>query len=328
MANLKKNNDMAVSPIVATLVLIVVAVIGAVAVGTIMGTFSSDVSKQANTGQASSAAQTDILIAGSTTIQPAMNLIAADYMAANPQVHINVQGGGSGAGLSAIANGVADIGMFSQAMDTKQLAAYPNVHQYTVGYGGVVPIINSGGVSGLFNKTANVSTSDLEAVFANDYTGAVGTTFGITSTVVRSDVSGTADSFATLIGAGNIYAATNSTVSAQNGNGALVTQVKATAHSIGFTDLDYALTATGIQILDYTGTQPGAAYDYKGVRDAENGVANTQNFPKAAVRPLELLTNGPASSTQNNIIQFVQSPNEAAQFHSINLVHISDIVTL
>ena len=92
MANLKKNNDMAVSPIVATLVLIVVAVIGAVAGGTIMGTFSSDVSKQANTGQAASAAQTDILIAGSTTIQPAMNLVAADYMAANPGVHINVQG--------------------------------------------------------------------------------------------------------------------------------------------------------------------------------------------------------------------------------------------
>ena len=34
-----KENEHAVSPIVATLVLIVVAVVGAVAVGTIMGTF-------------------------------------------------------------------------------------------------------------------------------------------------------------------------------------------------------------------------------------------------------------------------------------------------
>ncbi len=33
----RMNNDMAVSPIVATLILIVVAVIGAVAVGTIIG---------------------------------------------------------------------------------------------------------------------------------------------------------------------------------------------------------------------------------------------------------------------------------------------------
>ena len=71
-ANKKRmNHDMAVSPIVATLVLIVVAVIGAVAVGTIMGTFSSDVSKQANAGQAASASQTQVLVAGSTTLQPA-----------------------------------------------------------------------------------------------------------------------------------------------------------------------------------------------------------------------------------------------------------------
>ena len=46
MAN--KNNELAVSPIVATLVLIVVAVIGAVAIGPVLGTFSTDVSKQAS----------------------------------------------------------------------------------------------------------------------------------------------------------------------------------------------------------------------------------------------------------------------------------------
>jgi len=44
------NNDEGVSPIVATLVLIVVAIIGAAAVGLIMGTFSSQVSDQANAG--------------------------------------------------------------------------------------------------------------------------------------------------------------------------------------------------------------------------------------------------------------------------------------
>src|SRR5208283_4862293 len=95
-ANMKRmNNEMAVSPIVATLVLIVVAVIGAVAVGTIMGTFSSDVSKQASAGQASTASQTQLTIAGSTTIQPAMQLVANDFMAANPGYKISVQGGGS-----------------------------------------------------------------------------------------------------------------------------------------------------------------------------------------------------------------------------------------
>ena len=336
MANLKKNNDMAVSPIVATLVLIVVAVIGAVAVGTIMGTFSSDVSKQANTGQAASAAQTDILIAGSTTIQPAMNLVAADYMAANPGVHINVQGGGSGAGLSAVANSVADLGMFSQAMDTQQLAAYPNVHQYTIGYGGVVAIVNNK----LANSTTaytNVSIADLKTVFTTGSTSSTTTLpTGINTVEIRSDVSGTADSFGSLIGDTTIYDTSKGQV-ANNGNGAEVTAVAGNANAIGFTDLDYALTATGITVLPYVGTpstdgtlpsKTWPAYTWQSVRDAKNGVANTLNFPTGAIRPLELLTNGPASSTQNTIIQFVQSFNEAAQFHSINLVHISDIVTL
>lgn len=91
MANLKHmNNDMAVSPIVATLVLIVVAVIGAVAVGTIMGTFSSDVSKQANSGDASGAASTELIIAGSTTVLPASEEITKIYMAAHPGVKLTV----------------------------------------------------------------------------------------------------------------------------------------------------------------------------------------------------------------------------------------------
>ena len=317
----RKNNDMAVSPIVATLVLIVVAVIGAVAVGTIMGSFSSDVSKKASAGQAGDASSTDVLIAGSTTIQPAMNLIAADFMAQNPGVKLNVQPGGSGAGLSSVANGVANIGMFSQAMDKAQLTAYPTVKEFKVGYGGVVAIIPTTGTNGV------LGLGDLNNIFSNVYTGANATAMGITSTVVRSDVSGTADSFQTLIGVGNIYSTANATVSAQNGNGALVTKVGATAGSIGFTDVDYAATSTVVKMVQYGGT-PSNAYTWQGIRDSYNGVANTQNFPKAAIRPLELLTLGNPDAISSAIIQFTQSPTEAAQFHSIGLVHISDIVTL
>ena len=118
-ANMKRmNNEMAVSPVVATLVLIVVAVIGAVAVGTIMGSFSTQVSKQANAQGAASASQTDILIAGSTTVEPASIVLANDYMTANPGIKITVQGGGSGVGVSAVGQGIVDIGASSSAIST------------------------------------------------------------------------------------------------------------------------------------------------------------------------------------------------------------------
>jgi phosphate transport system substrate-binding protein len=324
-----KNNDMAVSPIVATLVLIVVAVIGAVAVGTIMGSFSSDVSKKASAGQAGDASSTDVLIAGSTTIQPAMNTVAADFMAANPGVKLNVQPGGSGAGLASVAAGVANIGMFSQAMDANQIKAYPTVKQYIIGYGGVVAIVNS---ANAFTATGNVTPAQLGAVYnSGDFTGVNGAvTTPITKAITRSDVSGTADSFATLCGITNIYSTSNSAITAANGNGAMVTAVKAdtVGTTIGFTDLDYALTTSGISYFRFVGTPVTTAYDYKGVADAKNGVTDAEHFPAAAVRPLELLTLGNPDAISSAIIQFTQSPNEAAAFHSINLVHVSDIVTL
>lgn len=324
-----KNNDMAVSPIVATLVLIVVAVIGAVAVGTIMGSFSSDVSKKASAGQAGDASSTDILIAGSTTIQPAMLLVANDFMTQNPGVKLNVQAGGSGAGLASVAAGVANIGMFSQKMDTAQIAAYPTVKEFVVGYGGVVAIVPT------TTTVTAVNATDLKALFNDGLNTGASLPTGITTLVIRSDVSGTADSFATMIGARNIYnttAAGSVTFSAQNGNGDLVKKVAGTANSLGFTDLDYALTTTTVKYLPWDfGTNGGVGtaattYTYKDVRDAKNGMKST--FPSAAVRPLELLTLGNPDAISSSIIQFTQSPTEAAQFHGINLVHVSDIVTL
>ena len=83
----------AVSPIVATLVLVVVAISGAAAVGTIMGTFSSDVSGEANTGELALASSTEILIAGSTTVQPVSELLAEAYMDDHQGIKVTVQGG-------------------------------------------------------------------------------------------------------------------------------------------------------------------------------------------------------------------------------------------
>ena len=126
-ANMKRmNNDMAVSPIVATLVLIVVAVIGAVAVGTIMGTFSS-VAKQVNTNGAAAASDSggNLLIAGSTTVYPASVILAQDYMTQNPRSKITVQQGGSGAGVSMVGQGIIDIGASSSALSSAQIPGIP-----------------------------------------------------------------------------------------------------------------------------------------------------------------------------------------------------------
>jgi len=55
-----------------------------------------------------------LTLAGSTSVQPIAELLAEHYMAAHPGTVINVQGGGSSAGIQAAVSGAADIGMSSR----------------------------------------------------------------------------------------------------------------------------------------------------------------------------------------------------------------------
>ena len=116
-ANMKRmNHDMAVSPIVATLVLIVVAVIGAVAVGTIIGyLLVRCIETGVRLAGGVCISNRDPSVAGSTTLLPAEMNLQTDYQKANPGIQVNVQGGGSGAGAASVASGISDIGAASSA---------------------------------------------------------------------------------------------------------------------------------------------------------------------------------------------------------------------
>jgi phosphate transport system substrate-binding protein len=331
-----QENDCAVSPIVATLVLIVVAVIGAVAVGTIMGSFSSDVSKHASAGQAAQSSATEVLMAGSPAMEVPMENVTDDYAAQHPGIKFEVQGGSGNAGLAMVAQGVGDFGMNYQGRNSAQKAAYPNVQEHIVGYEGVVVIVNSG-----TTVTSNVSLSDLERAFSNDFSGPT-LPVGITTAVVNTGDTGTGDTFASLIGVSNIYSTVNASTRAFDNNCPAVEYVATHPGTIGYNKLNYLLGLSNpnkidfqsnIKILTYAGTPKihetdsfWPSYTWQSVRDAKSGVSNPLNFPVKAVGSYTLLTNGQPTSLQNSIIRFTQSPDEAARFHDLNLVHVSDVV--
>ncbi|MGA9620503.1 hypothetical protein [Methanoregula sp.] len=167
----KISNELAVSPIVATLVLIVVAVIGAVAVGTIMGTFSTQVSKQASASQAASASQDEIIVAGTWYGVPAEQNLATDFERLNPGTQVNVQSGGSGEAPMAIAMSVADIGTVANSMQitTAQTThptdpMYQNLYFTQLGGRGIVFIQDQ---SGLAVPNNIVAPSDLNTLYSN-----------------------------------------------------------------------------------------------------------------------------------------------------------------
>ncbi len=347
----RMNNDVAVSPIVATLVLIVVAVIGAVAVGTIMGTFSSDVSKKASADQASSASSMEIIAAGSTTVDPVTQAIAKIYTAQNPGVKISSQATGSGAGFQAMSLGVADIGAMSEFPSTTQLSQTPNTVQYRIG-SGAVAIITNHNQSALASGTTSVTAADLNTLYTGTPSSAWNTNaFGVS----RSDSSGTADTFFKFITNGASKQSTvalNSNVVKKSGNAGVVQYVGSTDYAVGFGDFGYVYGRSDVDMLSindgiYTypgikGSASSSAWDtqYSNLTTAaqaeyRNNIEKTKTGGQAdagatynisLIHPLVYLTNGqPSNSVVKDYISFAESGAATQAFKDTHTFALSQV---
>ena len=330
---MKENAD-AVSPIVATLVLIVVAVVGAVAVGTIMGTFSSDVSKEANTGDIGSASSTEIIIAGSTTVQPASENLAKKYMDDNPSIKINVQGGGSGAGVSSVGMGIVDIGASSELSKITDAIAtgkeeYKDLKTYQIGGSAVVFVSK--------NANTGVTFADVKAAYDGaDSSGvfAAGISNITPNTVMyqRQESSGTEECVAKALG--DPYKTAKSLDSSRakqvQGNQGMLDAIKgATGSAFGFLDYGYAKDVSGITIVPIL--DGGAAASDSSIKEAltlkltsDKPSQTTTAYNVNMVRGLYYITKGEPNSIVKSFINFAQSPAGAEQIKKAGMFGISD----
>ncbi|WP_407282344.1 substrate-binding domain-containing protein [Methanolobus sp. WCC1] len=310
------NDEAGVSPIVATLVLVVVAIAGAAAVGTIMGSFSSDVSDSASAGDAMAASSTTLRLAGSTTVTPVAELIAEAYME-DRDINVDVQEGGSDAGISGALNDLIDIGMASKDV-TK--ADYPDIETHTIGYSAVVVIANNANI----NESNNVTLTDLRFMYENASAGKItlatpsagsqlaiagsGTEFTLFQ---RSDASGTEETFAKALG-GEYYNdkdVDDSSAIGASGNQGVYDKVAGTANSIGFVDYGFAKGSTEVTIIAIDNFGPVTESDIKGVLRGDDTL-----YEEDLTRPLNFLTNGEPSSLESDFIDFAMSPGSIPYF--------------
>ncbi len=85
-------------------------IISAVTIVMAMGMFAG-CAKDNTASPSPSALSGTIKVTGSTALQPLVDSIGKDFTKANPDVTVDVQGGGSGAGLTGVSNKTSDIGM-------------------------------------------------------------------------------------------------------------------------------------------------------------------------------------------------------------------------
>lgn len=78
------------------------------------------------------------IVAGSTSVQPYAEVLAEEYMILNPEAEIDIQGGGSSAGITAAETHSADIGMSSRALKEEEM----NLTYVEIAKDGLVLIVN------------------------------------------------------------------------------------------------------------------------------------------------------------------------------------------
>lgn len=186
-------------------------------------------------------AKSAIIMAGSTSVQPFAEILAESYMKLHPGASVDVQGGGSAAGIMAATSGTADIGMSSRALAGDELKLW----WVEIARDGLAVIINPK------NLLASLTLAQVRDIYAGTVTSwsLLGVTGGAIHVVAREDGSGTRASFESMI-MGKASITPRAII--QDSNGAVRQVVADDPGSIGFISL--GLVNSAVKALELDGT--------------------------------------------------------------------------
>lgn len=228
----------------------------------------------------------ELLMSGSTTVQPLAEELAAAFTKKNPDVKVNIAGGGSGVGIKDVADGKVHIGNSSRKLKPDDPAG---LVANLIGYDAVAVIVNPKcSAKNVVKK--GLSKQQLKDIFTGKIINwkDVGGKDAPIMVNSRTAPSGTLDFFSEEVLDKEAVVAT---AKKHESNGLLKQAVSQNPNAIGFISLGY---------LDKK---------VKGV--PLNGVAPTIKNAKAGkytlVRPLIMVTKGKPAGLAAEFIKFAQS---------------------
>lgn len=191
----------------------------------------------AGCGAGSGSSGDSVVIAGSTSVQPLSESMAEVYMENNPDVTIEVQGGGSGQGIKSIEEGIADIGSLSRDVKDEEKDAVGE--EFVIAKDGVAVVVNSD------VNVEDLTMEQIRAIYTGEITNwsEVGGADAEITVVTREEGSGTRGAFTELTGVltedaeGNEVDNTTKNALVQPSTGAVKETVSTTPNSIGYVSL-------------------------------------------------------------------------------------------
>lgn len=164
-----------------------------------------------------------IIIAGSTSIQPFIEKLAEHYMEQYPEIKINVQGGGSTAGIQATLNKICNIGTSSRDLKVSERG----LKVILMAVDGIAIIVHRD------NPIDNLSINDIQDIFAGKIKNwnELGGEDEEVISVTREEGSGTRGSFEKMV-MGDVVISDACLV--QDSNGAVREIIATTPQGIGY----------------------------------------------------------------------------------------------
>ncbi|MBI5516204.1 MAG: phosphate ABC transporter substrate-binding protein [Deltaproteobacteria bacterium] len=234
-----------------------------------------------------SAAGGRLTVAGSSTVQPVCELAAQAFEREHPGARVEVQGGGSGAGIRTTRSGLAGVGMVSRALhpDERDLTAY------TIGLDGIALIVHG------TNPAQNLTRQQVVDIYTGATTdwASVGGAPGPITVVNKEEGRSTLELFEQHFGLRGRFVR-NAVIIGPNGQA--IATVAASPAAVAYVSIGSATAAiaqgTPLKLL----ALDGVAATVENVRSGR--------FPLR--RELNLVTRGPAAGLARDFITFVRGP--------------------
>ncbi len=229
-----------------------------------------------------------IQIAGSTTVQPLSEVLAEAFMAENPGVTIEVQGGGSSVGVTSSGEGTVSIGNASRNVKESEFETFPGLQVYTIAYDGIAIATNPE------LSLPSLTVDQVKQIFAGVITNysEVGGPDGEIIVVSREEGSGTRAAFEELVmQSGETEALIAENALLQQSNGQIRTTIATTPNAIGY--LSFGFLDESVNTVAIDGVEPT--------------VENVKSGDYSIFRPLNMLTNGEPDALAKAFLDFILS---------------------
>ncbi len=238
----------------------------------------------------------NIVVKGSDTLLIVAQRWAENFSAQHPQVRIDVAGGGSGVGFTALKDKTTDICDASREIKTSEVDASRangvNPVEWVVGLDGIAIIVNPS------NQINELTLEQLEMIYNGTYTNwnQVGGNNAPIIKYGRQSTSGTYAFFREHVLHNRDFVG----VTELAGNAEIVSSVQSDANGIGYAGVAYTKQGVTVEVLSIKASESAPAY--------QPTVANVKSGSYSIARKLYIYTNDVPTGVLAEYIAFIIGP--------------------